>query len=99
MLRSGREAGSARWGPLTDRLSPDCTSLWAVSVTSLEDLLEFLIVEGLVEPREGWLAAIEELRKDWFKKQLGAAFKADPVAAKAAWDEWRSENPEIQGKP
>lgn len=44
---------------------------------SVEDFLEFLIMEGYVKGREGWEDAIEIVRSTYHQKQLGAAVKDD----------------------
>lgn len=61
----------------------------------LEDLIEFLIVERLAEPRtEAWPDVVAEHRAAWYEKQLSAAVKRDPSTAEKALDEWRAENPD-----
>jgi len=47
----------------------------------LEDILEFLILDELVEPRDGWEEAIEAGRELWFQRQLGAAVRRNPQLA------------------
>jgi hypothetical protein len=51
---------------------------------TLEDVIEFLIVEELVDRHIGWEDAIEERRSDWEARQLGAAVRRNPEIAKAA---------------
>jgi hypothetical protein len=48
---------------------------------TLEDILEFLIVEQLVEARPGWEAAIENSRNAFREKQLRAAIRRSPAIA------------------
>lgn len=51
---------------------------------SLEDVIEFLIVEGLVESRDGWRDALEKTRRPFQELQLRAAVREYPqVAAEA----------------
>lgn len=50
---------------------------------SLEDVVEFLIVEGLVESRPGSLDVIEEHRSLWEDRQLRAAVRRNPESARA----------------
>ena len=48
----------------------------------LEDVIEFLIVEGFVtDPRPGWQEALEESRNEFRRIQLKAAVRRDPDAA------------------
>jgi hypothetical protein len=49
---------------------------------SLEDVLEFLIVERLAEPRDGWQTVVEEHRREWYEIQLKAAIRRDPDLAR-----------------
>jgi hypothetical protein len=52
----------------------------------LEDLLEFLIVEGFVAPvSEGWQAAINNHRSTFHRRQLLAAIRRDPDTARQAF--------------
>jgi hypothetical protein len=48
---------------------------------SLEDLIEFLVSEGLATARSGWEAAIAEHRAWYHRKQLGAAVRRAPDIA------------------
>jgi hypothetical protein len=49
---------------------------------SLEDLVEFLIAEGLVgDFHDGWREAFDESREPYERIQLGAAVRHDPDAA------------------
>ena len=49
---------------------------------TLEDLIEFLAVEGYVDAREGWEAVVKE-HKEWYEKiQLRAAVRRDPDTAR-----------------
>ena len=50
---------------------------------TLEDVLEFSIVEGLVEPRPAWRDAVGEYRSGWETMQLRAAVRRNPDAAAA----------------
>jgi hypothetical protein len=47
----------------------------------IEDAIEFLIVEKLAEPRDGWRAVLEAQREKWAHIQLKAAIRRDPQAA------------------
>lgn len=51
---------------------------------TLEDVIGFLIVEGLADARPGWLEALDEHRKEFHRIQLRAAVRRDPETAKAA---------------
>lgn len=51
---------------------------------TLEDLIEFMIVEELAAPLEGWRAVIGEHRQRWFDLQLGAAVRRNPEIARQA---------------
>jgi len=48
----------------------------------LEDLVEMLVVEGLVSSRDGWQAATTEHRAWFHRIQLKAAVRDDPDAAR-----------------
>lgn len=48
---------------------------------TLEDILEFLIVENLVEARLNWKAALEDSRDAFREKQLRAAIRQFPDVA------------------
>lgn len=48
---------------------------------TIEDVIDFLIVEGLAEPRDGWQAIVEGRRRDWERIQLKAAMRGDPTAS------------------
>lgn len=48
---------------------------------SLEDLIEFLVVEGYVRSREGWRHVLETHRTEFQRRQLMAAVRRDPVTA------------------
>lgn len=51
---------------------------------SLEDLVEFLIVEDLADRHDGWQEAIDEHRERWYEIQLKAAVRRSPDVARAA---------------
>lgn len=51
---------------------------------SLEDVIEFLVVEGFVEPRPGWREVVERSRGQFQRLQLSAAVRRDPDAADRA---------------
>lgn len=51
---------------------------------SLEDLVEFLIVEDLADKHDGWQEAIDEHRERWYELQLKAAVRRSPDVARAA---------------
>jgi hypothetical protein len=51
---------------------------------SLEEIVEFLVVEGLAEGRPGWEAAVEQHRAWYHRVQLRAAVRRDPEAAREA---------------
>ena len=48
---------------------------------SLEDVIEFLILEDLVDCRDGWADVIEAHRSAWEERQLMAAVRRNPDAA------------------
>jgi hypothetical protein len=48
---------------------------------SLEDVIEFLVLEGLVEKRETWREVVDEHRDRWERRQLQAAVRRDPDSA------------------
>jgi hypothetical protein len=50
----------------------------------LEDVVEFLIVEGFAEGREGWLRALNRHRAGFHRIQLAAALRRDPETAQHA---------------
>jgi len=47
----------------------------------LEDLIEFAILEGMADPRDGWEKALKEHRERWFVLQLKAAVRRHPDIA------------------
>lgn len=51
---------------------------------NLEDVIEFLVVEGLADARAGWRDAVAEGRREWERIQLAAAVRRDPDTARAA---------------
>jgi hypothetical protein len=51
---------------------------------SLEDVLEFLINEGMVEPADGWKGILDRSREEFREKQLKAAIARNPDAAAEA---------------
>ena len=51
---------------------------------TLEDIIEFLILEGLVDGRLGWQKRIEDSRHDFRMRQLRAAVRAHPEVAHEA---------------
>ncbi len=54
---------------------------------TLEDLVEFLIVEGFVEAHAGWSEAVTFHRAKFHRLQLQAAVRRDPDAAREALQE------------
>ena len=58
---------------------------------SLEDIVEFLIVESIADARDGWEVAIEEHRSKYQRIQLQAAVRRDPEAAREALAEMDTE--------
>jgi hypothetical protein len=50
----------------------------------LEDVVEFLIVEGFAEGREGWLRTLNRHRAGFHRIQLAAAVRRDPETAQHA---------------
>jgi hypothetical protein len=61
---------------------------------SIEDVIEFLVVEGFVDARDGWEAAVAEHRRDFNERQLKAAVRRDP---QTAVDQLRADGWEVQG--
>lgn len=55
---------------------------------ALEDVVEFLIIEKIVEPRSGWEAALSGSREEFAKRQLRAAIRRDLDTARAAVEEF-----------
>lgn len=51
---------------------------------TLEDIIEFLVSEKLVQPKDGWKTAVTEGREQFRKKQLRAAIRRDPETARDA---------------
>jgi hypothetical protein len=51
---------------------------------TLEDVIEFLIVERLADPREGWEDVLNTQRRDFQRIQLRAAIRRDPETARQA---------------
>lgn len=47
----------------------------------LEDIIEFCILEVLVDPRDGWREALERGRRDYHEQQLRAAVRRFPAQA------------------
>lgn len=76
-------ATSGSWSGLTDRT----LSRLHLPVggrrfrPSLEDLIEFMIVEGLVEGRDGWEQLIERGRSEYRRTQLNALTRSNPTDA------------------
>jgi hypothetical protein len=64
----------------------------------LEDVVEFLVVEGFAEPRDGWKDVLEEHREGFHRRQLGAAVRSDPETAKQALAEAEAETAERDRK-
>lgn len=62
---------------------------------SLEDVIELLIVEGLVEARVGWQEALNETRRPFQELQLKAAVRKYPELAAEALQkmDWTVEPP------
>jgi hypothetical protein len=54
---------------------------------TLEDMIEFAIVEGIANGRDGWEDAIDEHRAGWRAMQLRAAVRRDPMTAAAQLEE------------
>lgn len=54
---------------------------------SLEDIVEFLVVEGLAEAKGGWREAVGRHRAEYHRLQLRAAVRRDPAAARAELEE------------
>jgi hypothetical protein len=50
---------------------------------TLEDVIEFLVVEGLVESHEGYADVIEHSRSVWFERQLLAAVRNNKEVVRA----------------
>jgi hypothetical protein len=48
---------------------------------TLEDVIEFLVIEGLVDARSGWADVVQEHRDIWETRQLRAAVRRNPTAA------------------
>lgn len=63
---------------------------------SLEDVVEFMVTEDMVAPREGWRQVLDQSRERWFSLQLQAAVRRNQeVAASALRTEgWAVSDPE-----
>lgn len=48
---------------------------------AIEDLVECLIVEGLVTPKDGWKPVLDRTRDEYRKRQLSAAVRRSPGTA------------------
>jgi hypothetical protein len=59
----------------------------------LEDVVEFLIVEGFAEGREGWQRALNAHRAEFHRIQLAAAVRRDPETAQHALE--KLANPQV----
>lgn len=60
---------------------------------TIEDIMQMLIEEKMVEPRDDkWVDCIEEGRSDFYARQLNAAVWADPATAKRALLDFEREN-------
>jgi hypothetical protein len=59
---------------------------------TLEDIIEFLVLERLVEAHHGWEDAAGEHRSEWDRRQLRAAVRRDP---ETAMEQLRSMNLDI----
>lgn len=51
---------------------------------SLEDFIEFLVLEGFATPRAGWQELLDASRHEYHQLQLRAAMRRDPETARAA---------------
>jgi hypothetical protein len=49
---------------------------------TLEDVIEFLVIENLADARDGWADVLACHRKAWERLQLSAAIRADPGTAR-----------------
>jgi hypothetical protein len=49
---------------------------------TLEDLIEFLVIEGFADARSDWRGVIERHRRAWQERQLRAAVRRHPAAAR-----------------
>lgn len=54
---------------------------------TLEDLIEFLIIEGFAEARSDWRRVLERPRRAWEERQLRAAVRRHPGAARRELDD------------
>jgi hypothetical protein len=63
---------------------------------SVEDVVECLILEDLVEARDGWEEAIDEHRRGFYERQLRAAVRRNPdiAATELRALGWRVQAPE-----
>jgi hypothetical protein len=59
---------------------------------TLEDLIEFLVVERFVEARPGWRAELAKTRESFRIKQLRAAVRRDPATARQELEELDASN-------
>lgn len=90
------DASSAHWTALLSASPEAASTLKKLHLPvggrrfrpTLEDLIEFVVVEGLVSPRSGWNAALEEARDEFRVKQLRAMIRRNLEVAKAAVEEF-----------
>ncbi len=59
---------------------------------SLEDVIEFLVVEQLVQPRTGWQRVVEQGREKFQEIQLAAAIRRHPDIARRVLSEMEGAN-------
>jgi len=69
---------------------------------TLEDVIEFLIIEELARPRDGWEKVIQRHRQRWSERQVKAVVRRDPISAIAAltdagWTISRKDPPQQRG--
>jgi hypothetical protein len=61
---------------------PECSTL--PTCEALEDLIEFMVTEEMVEPRDQWRTTVDEHRARWNSIQLRAAVRRQPNEAAEA---------------
>lgn len=48
---------------------------------TVEDMVEFVVIERFAKPRPGWQAVVRQHRDDWARVQLKSVVRRDPETA------------------
>jgi hypothetical protein len=65
---------------------------------TLEDVIEFLIVEGFCAGMDGWRDAVSASRRDWYVKQLRAAMRREEAVVRQLVEEMDNTNGWLPGE-